>query len=104
MENPIGVDQPDETKDELYHYCHMVKSVLNDINTVQNLLDSERYRRVRNGFIGLHRLEASMFQRTHGGRALDIFRAQIPDSCKSIDGVSTDPEISATSCRPLTII
>jgi hypothetical protein len=93
MENPVGVNQSDETKDELYHYCQMVKSVLDGINAVQSLLDRDRYRRVRNGFVSLHRSEVLMFRHSHGQSALDIFRAQIPDSCKLIDGVSIDPEI-----------
>ncbi|KAJ5911571.1 uncharacterized protein N7473_000874 [Penicillium subrubescens] len=88
MENPIGVDQPDETKDELYHYCQMVKSVLDGINAVQSLLDRDRYRRVKNGFVSLHRSEALMFRHSHGQSALDIFRTQIPDSFR-IEASST---------------
>lgn len=98
MEKPVGSDQPDEIKDELYHYCQMVKSVLHDINTVQSLLDRDRYRRVRNGFISLHRSEAMAFRHSHGQRALDFFRAQIPDSCKLTAGTgvdkSRDPNLS----------
>ncbi|KAF3393769.1 hypothetical protein F1880_005148 [Penicillium rolfsii] len=80
MKNSAGVDQSDESKDELYHYCQMVKSVLHDINTVQSLLDRDRYRRVRNGFISLHKSEASVLLRTHGRRAFEFFRSQSLDS------------------------
>jgi hypothetical protein len=82
-----GSDQPDEIQDELYHYCQMVKSVLHDINTVQQLLDRDRYYRIRSGFINVHKAEASALQRIHGQRAISLFRTHLNDSSKLIYGV-----------------
>ncbi|CEJ54258.1 hypothetical protein PMG11_00577 [Penicillium brasilianum] len=79
-ENLDGNGQPDEIKDELYHYCQMVKSVLHDINTVQQLLDRDRYFRIRSGFINVHKAEASALQRVHGQRAISLFRTHLNDS------------------------
>ncbi|OOQ91344.1 hypothetical protein PEBR_00188 [Penicillium brasilianum] len=86
-ENFNGSDQPDEIKDELYHYCQMVKSVLHDINTVQQLLDRDRYFRIRSGFINVHRAEASALQRVHGQRAISLFHTHLNDSSKLKYGV-----------------
>lgn len=65
----------------------MVKSVLHDINTVQQLLDRDRYFRVKSGFINVHKAEVSALLRIHGQRAISLFRTHLSESCKLIYGV-----------------
>lgn len=67
-------NETDEKNDELYHYYNMVKTVLNDIDAVQNFLDSSRYQRVRSRFAGLHDIEASSLQEIYGQRATQLFK------------------------------
>lgn len=70
--------------DELYHYCNMVKTVLNDIDSVREFLDSSRYQRVRSGFAGLHNIEALSLKEKYGQRATELFKDHLHGDGRSI--------------------
>ncbi|KAJ5546502.1 hypothetical protein N7494_004087 [Penicillium frequentans] len=70
-------NETDAKDDELYHYYNMVKTVLNDIDSVQGFLDSSRYQRIRSGFAGVHKMEASILQEKYGKRATQLFKGNL---------------------------
>ncbi|KAJ6006077.1 hypothetical protein N7451_004021 [Penicillium sp. IBT 35674x] len=91
-------NEADVKKDELYHYYNMVKTVLNDIDSVQGYLDSSRYQRVRSGFAGLHKIEASILQDRYGQRATQLFKDHLPGIARKRKGrwapeAQDDPDI-----------
>ncbi|KAJ6102814.1 hypothetical protein N7486_005241 [Penicillium sp. IBT 16267x] len=73
----VRTNDTDKEKDELYHYYNMVKTVLNDIDSVQDFLDSSRYQRVRSGFAGLHNIEATILQEMYGQRATQLCKEHL---------------------------